>query len=324
MTRYLELCRDVARRVADGDLAPGDVLPGVRDLALTHATTASTVSRAQRRLAAAGVLVLAERRRARVAGDGAVAARRFLHAERVLRLAGSDDPALDVLVRRLDGGITLVPAAGSSAGLRAVVAGHADGAAIHLLHRDGTYNAPFARGLLRGMRPHLLHLWRREQGLIVPRGNPDGLATAADLAGVRVARRHHGTGTRVLLDRLLRAAGRDPDAVRGPEVGSHLEVALAVATGIVDAGLGVRAAARELDLDFVPLVTEDYDVVLPGAAVDAAAPLVAELHSPATRAAVAALGGYDTAAAGTLTDLDGGDADRVGVSPASPPPRSST
>ena len=318
MTRYLELCRDVARRVADGGLAPGDVLPGVRDLALAHATTATTVSRAQRALADAGVLVLADRRRARVAPDGPVAAARYLHAGRVLRLAGSDDPALDLLLRRHGDAVVPVPAAGSSAGLRAVAAGAADGAAIHLLHRDGTYNAPFARALLRGRRPHLLHLWRREQGLIVPPGNPDGLAAAADLAGVRTARRHHGTGTRVLLDRLLRDAGRDPDAVRGPELGSHLEVALAVATGVVDAGLGARAAARELDLDFVPLVTEDYDVVLPGDAVDATAPLVAELHDPAVRTAVEALGGYDAAGAGALTDLD--DA----LSPAAPPRRSST
>jgi molybdate-binding protein len=320
VTRYLEICRDVARRVADGDLPAGGELPGVRELALSYATTATTVSRAQRRLAGAGVLVLADRRRARVAADGRVAAGRFLHAERVLRLAGSDDPALDVLLRGLGSSVVLVPAAGSAAGLRAVAQGRADAAAIHLLHRDGTWNAPFARGLLRGLRPHLLHLWRREQGLIVPAGNPGGLASVADLAAVRVARRHHGTGTRVLLDRLLREAGRDPDAVRGPEVGSHLEVALAVATGVVDAGVGVRSAARELDLGFVPLVVEDYDVVLPGEAVDAAAPLVAALHDAATRAAVAALGGYDTAASGALTDLDAAGP----VSSASPPRRSST
>jgi molybdate-binding protein len=137
-----------------------------------------------------------------------------------------------------------------------------------------------------------------------PTGNPLGLASAADLAGRRLAKRRFGTGTRVLLDRLLREAGHDPDAVAGPETGSHLETALSVASGVVDAGLGVRSAARDLDLDFVPLVSEEYDVVLPGAALDAAAPLVAALLDPATRAAVTALGGYDPSEAGKIEDLD--------------------
>jgi molybdate-binding protein len=175
---------------------------------------------------------------------------------------------------------------------------------VHLQHHSGRYNAPFARGLLRGLRPHLIHLWRREQGLLVPPDNPRGLASAADLAGLRVAKRRFGTGTRVLLDRLLREAGLDPDAVTGPETGSHLETALAVASGVVDAGLGVRSAAHDLDLGFVPLVSEEYDVVLPGAALDAAAPLVAALQDPATRSAVTALGGYDPSEAGKVEDLD--------------------
>jgi molybdate-binding protein len=233
-----------------------------------------------------------------------VAARRFLHGERVFRLAGSDDPALDVVLRGLGRAIRPVGTEGSFGGLQAVRQGRADGAAVHLLHHSGRYNAPFARGLLRGLRPHLIHLWRREQGLLVPPGNPRGLTSAADLAGLRVAKRRFGTGTRVLLDRLLREAGHDPDAVAGPETGSHLETALAVASGVVDAGLGVRSAARDLDLDFVPLVSEEYDVVLSGAALDAAAPLVAALQDPATRSAVTALGGYDASQAGKVEDLD--------------------
>jgi molybdate-binding protein len=303
VTRYREICDELATRISTGTLTPGAELPGVRELAASWDTTASTVSRAERALAEAGVIVLADRRRPRVAREGAVAARRFLHGELVFRLAGSDDPALDVLLRRLGDRVVPVPAPGSSAGLHAVRQGRADGAAVHLLHRTGAYNAPFARGLLRGMRPHLLHLWRREQGLLVPPGNPRGLAGAGDLASVRMARRPHGTGTRVLLDRLVLAAGADPDVLRGPEVGSHLEVALAVASGVADAGVGVRSAAADLDLDFVPLTAEDYDVALGAAALDAAAPLVAALREDAVRAAVRDLGGYDTTDAGRLTDL---------------------
>jgi molybdate-binding protein len=304
VTRYREICAELAGRIGAGDLAEGAELPGVRELAQRFGTTASTIGRAVRTLADAGVIVTSDRRRTRVATGGAVAARRFLHAERVFRLAGSDDPALDVVRRRLGGALQSVASEGSFGGLRAVRQGLADGAAVHLLHHSGRYNAPFARGLLRGLRPHLIHLWRREQGLLVPPGNPRGLATAADLANLRVAKRRPGTGTRVLLDRLLIAAGHDPDALRGPETGSHLETALSVASGVVDAGLGVRSVARDLDLAFVPLVSEEYDVVLTGAALDAAAPLVAALHDPGTRAAVTALGGYDASSAGQVEDLE--------------------
>ena len=104
--------------------------------------------------------------------------------------------------------------------------------------------------------------------------------------------------------RQLLDAGLDPDALRGPEVGSHLEVALAVAAGIVDAGLGVRSAAAALDLRFVPVTWEDYDLVLPEDALAPATPLVTAVRSPAVRAAVEALGGYDTARSGEVVDLD--------------------
>lgn len=303
MTRYREICGDLARRISSGDLPPGAELPGVRELARQWDTTASTVSRAQRQLSDAGVIVLADRRRARVAHDGPIAARRYLHGELVFTLAGSDDPALDLLTRGLNGKVITVTGDGSFAGLRAVRQRRADGAAVHLLHHTGTYNAPFAAGLLRGLRPHLIHLWRREQGLIVPPSHPTAITTARDLGGRRVAKRRHGTGTRVLLDRLLEGAGHDPDAIRGPEFGTHLEVALAVATGTVDAGLGVRSAAVDLDLEFIHLTWEDYDIALGGAALDAAAPLIAALRAPATRAAITKLRGYDTARSGQITAL---------------------
>jgi molybdate-binding protein len=303
MTRYREIGEELARRVLAGDLVPGDELPGIRELGRQWSTAASTASRAQRALAEAGLIELADRRRARVAADALFAARRFLHGHVVLRLAGSDDPALDLVVRGVGRSVVPVPAEGSAAGLRAVAQGRADAAATHLLHHSGQYNAPFARALLRGRRPHLVHLWRREQGLLIP-ADRTGPTTIRELAGRRVARRVPGTGTRVLLDRLLLDAGLDPDNLRGPEVGSHLEVALAVATGIVDAGLGVRSAAAALDLRFVPITWEDYDLVLAGDALDPAAPLITALRSSSVRAAVEALGGYDTGKAGEVVNLE--------------------
>jgi putative molybdopterin biosynthesis protein len=303
VTRYREICTDFAQRINAGTLHPGDELPGVRELAQQWHTTASTVSRAQRLLADAGVLELADRRRARVAPGAALAARRFLHEDSVFTLAGSDDPALDLLAGALHGKLRIVTREGSVAGLGAVRQGHADGAAIHLLHHTGVYNAPFALGMLRGLEPHLIHLWRREQGLIVLPGNPHRITGIADLAERRVCTRPPGTGTRILLDRLLLDAGHDPDGLRGPQVGTHLEVGLAVATGTVDAGLGVRAAATGLDLDFIPLTWEDFDIGLLRNALDPAAHLIAALRTRALRDRISALGGYDTSRSGDVTEL---------------------
>ncbi|MGK3946556.1 substrate-binding domain-containing protein, partial [Streptomyces caeruleatus] len=80
-----------------------------------------------------------------------------------------------VLVEAVDVVIELVPARGSAAGLLALRDGAADAAAVHLWHRGGQYNDPLVMGVLAGRDPHLLHLWRREQGLILPAGNPDAV-----------------------------------------------------------------------------------------------------------------------------------------------------
>jgi molybdate-binding protein len=303
MTEYLDVSVDIARRVGAGELGSGAELWSVREHARRRGTTASTINRAYRCLAEHGVVVLSDRRRARVAPDGVLAAARFLEPGRVFRLAGSDDPALQIVLRQVGRHVLTVGARGSFQGVRALARGDADGAAIHLLHRNGTYNAPFAQALLRGRGPTLIHLWRREQGLLVPQGNPAQITGPADLRGCRVAKREPGAGTRVLLDRLLATAGIPPDDVPGPELGSHLEIALAVAAGITDAGLGVRAAATDLDLDFVSLTWERYDIVLGAEALPAAASLISALREPLVREAIIGLGGYDLTQAGAVEAL---------------------
>lgn len=303
MTRYLPVSMQIAEQVRSGQLRPGTELPSVRACAHEHATTVSTIGRAYRYLAEGGVITLADRRRARIAPDGMIAAARLLDAERVFRLAGSDDPALQILLSRAGPTVVTVKTRGSFQGLRALARSDADGAAIHLRHPEGIYNAPFARALLRGRDPHLLHLWRREQGLLVARGNPRNITTPADLAELRIAKRETGTGTRVLLDQLLTAANMAPDTVAGPELRSHLEVALAVAAGVTDAGLGVRAAANDLGLDFIPLTWESYDIALPGDALGSAKPLITALRDPQIQASIRGLSGYDLTHAGTLQAL---------------------
>lgn len=303
MTRYLDIGTEVAQRVRSGELPPGTELPTVREYARQQETTTSTIGRAYRYLADGAVITLADRRRARVATDGVIAAARLLEADRVFRLAGSDDPALQILLAHVGPAVVPVGTRGSFQGLRALARGTADGAAIHLRHHSGTHNAPFARALLRHRRPHLLHLWWREQGLLVPPGNPRGAATPADLAGLRVAKREVGAGTRVLLDQLLTATGIAPHDVAGPELHSHLEIALAVAAGVADVGLGLRAAANDLDLDFIPLTWEPYDIALGADALGAARPLITALRAPDIQASISHLGGYDLEPAGTVQPL---------------------
>jgi molybdate-binding protein len=303
MARYLELTAALAARIAVGELAPGAPLPSTRTLADEEATTPATVTRAYRALADSGAVVLEPRRTAVVAPQGALAAQALLRVGAPFRLAGSDDPALRLLADVPGAAVVPVGPRGSYGGLTALWAGDADGATLHLRHRDGEYNAPFARALLAGRRPVLVHLWRREQGLVVPAGNPRGLRSVGDLRRLRVARRPHGTGTRALLDRLVLDAGLDPDALAGPEVELHLDVALAVATGEADAGLAVRSAAGALGLDLVPVGWEPFQVATTEAAVGGVRPLVTALGDPATAERVRGLGGYDLAGAGEILAL---------------------
>jgi molybdate-binding protein len=303
VARYLEIGTEIAHRVRSGQLPAGTELPAIRQTARTYTTTSSTVVRAYRYLADGGVITLANRRRATVATDGKLAAARLLEADRVFRLAGSDDPALQIMIDLVGPAVVAVGNRGSFQGLRALTRGSADGAAIHLRHHSGTYNAPFAHALLRHRRPHLIHLWRREQGLLVAPGNPQGVTAIAALASLRVAKRTVGTGTRALLDQLFIAAEIAPDDVKGPVFRSHLEIALAVASGIADVGLGVRAAANDLNLGFIPVTWEPYDIALSGDALGAARPLITTLRNPTVQASISKLGGYDLESAGIVEPL---------------------
>ena len=291
MPRYRDIAERVMERVLAGELTAGATLPSVRALAAETGATPATVGRAYAELARLGVIDAAPRRAGRVARDGVAAARRALHGVRPgLRLAGSDDPLLDLLA----GDAERVGARGSFGGLAALWQRRADAATVHLRHRDGRYNDPFAARILGDRRPLVVHLWRREQGILVPRGNPAGITGVADLPGRPVALRPAGTGTRVLLERALRDAGEDPASLRGPELPTHLEAALAVAAGVADAAVGLRAAAATVELDFLPLAWEPFELVLAEDDLGAAGDLLAAL------ADAPPMPGFDLSAAGAV------------------------
>jgi molybdate-binding protein len=302
-TRYLDICDLVMRAVAEGELPAGAPLDSVRELARREGTTPTTVARAYAELARAGVIVTAPRRAARVAPDGPAMARRRLAGGRALLLAGSDDPLLDVLVAGGGQSVASREARGSFGGLTALWRRRAQAATLHLWHADGDHNAPYAARVLADRRPVLVSLWRREQGIMVARGNPREVASVRDLVRVRVAQRRVGTGTRAHVDRLLGEAGAGADAVNGPEVDSHLDVALCVAAGAADAGVGVRAAATAIGVDFVPLYWEPFDLALSSDDLMAATPLLDGLAHPGVRDRAAALGGYDLDGSGAVRAL---------------------
>ncbi len=149
----------------------------------------------------------------------------------------------------------------------------------------------------------------REQGWIVPVGNPKGLAGWGDAANrdVQFVNRQRGAGTRVLLDYELDKVAIAPEMMRGyeREEYTHLAVAAAIASGVADAGLGIRAAARALELDFVPLAHEQYELVIPKAHYEGELlrPLLDLLHDGGFKTAVSNLPGYDVAPMGNVREL---------------------
>ena len=102
---------------------------------------------------------------------------------------------------------------------------------------------------------------------------------------------------------LSRVRSQYTHIVTGPEAASHLEVAISVASGQADTGLGVRAAATAFDLGFVPVAWEDFDIVLSGDTLPAAEPLIAALRTSAVQSSIDALGGYDMSRAGSVEML---------------------
>jgi putative molybdopterin biosynthesis protein len=235
---------------------------------------------------------------------------------RTIVAIGSHDLCLDLLAQRLaerasgspDGATRLSSAnVGSQGGLVALRRGEAHLAGSHLLDPEtGEYNVEAIHRYLPEVPVVLVSLVGRDQGLIVKPGNPLGLRTLADLArsGVTFVNRQRGAGTRVLLDFEIGKIGLAPEEISGyeREEFTHLAVAAAVSSGVADCGLGIAAAAAALDLQFVPLFKERYDLVIPQAHYSSALlrPLLELLSDRQLRDEVAAMPGYDVSRMGQV------------------------
>jgi putative molybdopterin biosynthesis protein len=146
----------------------------------------------------------------------------------------------------------------------------------------------------------------RDQGLMVKRGNPKQIRNLKDLTNpdIQFVNRQRGAGTRVLLDYQLKLLAITSEHIVGysQEEYTHLGVAAAIASGRADCGLGIAAAAHALDLEFIPLFQERYDLVIPKqfAEGDLLAPLFEVLAESRFRKAVSQLPGYDVSVMGTI------------------------
>lgn len=231
--------------------------------------------------------------------------------ENTLVMIGSHDNTIDVLANELkkrDSRIHLSSSnVGSLGGLMAIRRGQAHLAGSHLLDTEtGGYNHAYVEKYLKGIPLRLVQLAKRQQGLLLRAGNPKNILGIQDLLreDVTFINRQAGSGTRILLDYSLQQLGISPEGIRGyeQEEFTHMAVAVNVLSGRADAGMAIYASARALDLDFIPVAEERYDLVIPESGWDdSKLRLLREIIVSETfRQTVTSLGGYDVSESGTV------------------------
>jgi putative molybdopterin biosynthesis protein len=231
-------------------------------------------------------------------------------------VVGSHDNTLDVLADCLSAhhpGLTLSSShVGSMGGLMAIKRGVCHLAGSHLLNaEDGSYNLSDIRKFLPNIPVKRVQLVFRDQGFMVSHGTPKGIKGVDDLVrkDIRFVNRQSGSGTRVLLDYRLKQLNLNPKDINGydDDEFTHMSVAAAVLGGTADMGLGIFAAARALNLDFIPVVTEQYDLIIPERFFDTEniQRLLTTIRTPDFKQRVEKLGGYHTERTGEI--LEEGD-----------------
>ena len=227
-------------------------------------------------------------------------------------IIGSHDNCLDLLADEIQrgkrGSVSISSShVGSMGGLMAIKKGACHMAGSHLLDpEDGSYNISYLKKYLPEEKLWVVNLVMREQGFILPKGNPKGIKGLEDFKDKKLffINRQAGSGTRILFDYRLNALGISPAEINGykNEEYTHMSVAVAVLSGRADAGLGIHAAAKALDLDFIPVVTEEYDLIIPDRFfnTDMVQVLMDTIKTESFKKRVQLLGGYDTKKTGDI------------------------
>ena len=232
-----------------------------------------------------------------------------------LVVIGSHDPLLDELGDMLhveNGDIYMSSShVGSMGGIMAVRRGEAHAAGCHLLDTaTGEYNLAFIRKYFPKGGVKLVRCVGRQQGMMVAKGNPLNIEKFADIAkaGIRYVNRQKGSGTRILTDYLCRQENLDVDAIYGydREELTHTSVAVQIASGSADAGMGIYSAAKLYDLDFIPICIEEYDLIIPDHAWETpqVQQMIATMKTEAFREKILSLGGYTVENPGEIIPLN--------------------
>jgi len=230
-------------------------------------------------------------------------------------MVGSHDLTLDLLANLL--GRYYPPiflsshSVGSLGGILAIKNGNCHMAGSHLLDPEtGEYNFPYIHTYLTGIEVKVIHLVFREQGLMVQRENPKKLEGLDDLLrkDITFINRQKGSGTRILLDHTLKVLSLKTDQIRGyeKEEFTHMAVASTVASGIADAGLGILPAAKAMNLDFIPIAKERYDLIIPTLYLkdEKVRKVIESIRSDEFKRMVSQMGGYDVSRTGEeLTEI---------------------
>ncbi len=221
-------------------------------------------------------------------------------------IAGSHDPLLDWSARESRCGLAIL-VDGSTGGVHRLLSGEAVAAAVHLINRDnGEYDAAYLTETLRALDFVVIEWARRNQGLVVAKGNPLGIRSIGGLLnpGVRIVQRQEGSGSALLLTKLATDAGIELQDLRSHEtaVSSETDVAVTIREGKADAGLAIEAVAREQGLDFIPLRWERFDLAVRRMEYFEVPlqRLLAFAKTEAFRERAASLGGYDVTNTGTI------------------------
>jgi putative molybdopterin biosynthesis protein len=222
--------------------------------------------------------------------------------------SGSHDLAIEALARQLQEHLNLmVLPVGSLDGLVTLRQGLCHLSGCHLLDGSGEYNLPFIRHLFPDRPMLVVTLAYREQGLMFFPGNPKQFRSLSDLVrpGTVFVNRQKGSGTRLWFDNEMRRLGIPTGNIRGynREVRLHTECARLVQNGEADAAVGLRAAASQAGLDFIPLFQERYDIVIPQEQVGMLHPIIDTLQTGKFRHTIENLPGYDMAHAGEQIPL---------------------
>ena len=180
------------------------------------------------------------------------------------------DLVLDILGKYIEKNSTFKPLRSYTGSLNSLISmynGEGDIVSLHLFDGDtGEYNIPYIKKILVGHSFVLINLLARKAGFYVKMGNPLKLATWTDLSrsNLKIINREKGSGARILLDEQLRINGIPSGTIKGYECeeSNHLSVASAISAGMADVGIGNEKAAKIVGIDFVPLITERYDLVM--------------------------------------------------------------